>query len=176
MDFSIPRLACADRFVSSSIAVRHAERSISYGELAQESSQVANGLRALGVKAGDRVAVISRNSIESIEVLLGISKIGGVPVFLNWRLSLQELADLLDDARPVAVFMQQEFSEGLQATLSKLSFPSSALVFDSSELEVSYRHWKDQYESDLELSVERLRMWPHSYIHRVLPEEPKGRC
>lgn len=155
MDFSIPRLACADRFVSSSIAVRHAERSISYGELAQESSQVANGLRALGVKAGDRVAVISRNSIESIEVLLGISKIGGVPVFLNWRLSLQELADLLDDARPVAVFMQQEFSEGLQATLSKLSFPSSALVFDSSELEVSYRHWKDQYESDLELSVER---------------------
>ena len=59
MDFSIPRLACADRFASSSIAVRHAERSISYGEFEQASSRVANGLRAQGVTAGDRVAAIS---------------------------------------------------------------------------------------------------------------------
>jgi long-chain acyl-CoA synthetase len=51
--------------------------------------------------------------------------------------------------------MQQEFSEGLQATLSKLSFPSSTLVFDSSELQASYRHWKTRYGSKLELSVER---------------------
>lgn len=151
MDFSIPRLACVDRSASSSIAVRHNERSISYGELDQASSRVANGLVALGVMAEDRVAIVSRNNIESIEVLLGISKVGAVPVFLNWRLSPREIADLLEDARPVVVFSQQEFADGLRTTLSEQTFRAAVLVFDSSEHQLSYRHWKGQYESDLEL-------------------------
>lgn len=152
MDFSIPRLACVDRSASSSIAVRHNERSISYGELDQASSRVANGLVALGVMAEDRVAIVSRNNIESIEVLLGISKVGAVPVFLNWRLSPREIADLLEDARPVVVFSQQEFSDGLRTLLSERTMRAAVLVFDSSERQLSYRHWKGQYESDLELA------------------------
>jgi len=155
MALSIPKLACVDRIESSSIAVRHADKSISYGELDRASNQVANGLLALGVTSTDRVAIVSRNSIESIEALLGISKVGAIPVFLNWRLSLRELADLLEDARPGAIFTQQEFSDGLRAIESERSFSSSTLVFDSSRLQVSYSHWKARYESDLELSLER---------------------
>lgn len=53
-----------------------------------------------GLRAGDRVAVLARNGLESVELLLGAARLGAIVVPLNWRLAEPELAAALADAAP----------------------------------------------------------------------------
>ncbi len=52
----------------------------SFGEFDQQVSRIAGGLAALGVEAHDRVAIMGGNSIEFLETLVAITRIGAVAV------------------------------------------------------------------------------------------------
>lgn len=65
-------------------------------------------LTARGLRVGDRVAILAKNSIAHIEIF-GASKSGIVIVPLNWRLSEYELADLLHRSRPKLIFADDTF-------------------------------------------------------------------
>src|SRR5574340_534783 len=58
------------------------ERSLTYAQLNARTRRVANALSDLGVKAGDRVAVMAHNSIELLEVGAGLSKLSAISVLL----------------------------------------------------------------------------------------------
>ncbi|MFG2087985.1 MULTISPECIES: AMP-binding protein [unclassified Spirillospora] len=79
-------------------------REFSYGEAAGRVSRTAWRLRDdLGVRAGDRVAVLSGNRVEIIELLLACGRIGALLVPLNWRLPVPELARIAADCSPSLV-------------------------------------------------------------------------
>ena len=82
------------------VAVRHRDRSVTYLELDERSSRLAQALLAAGVGEGSRVAYIDRSAPEVIELLFAASKIGAVVVPLNWRLAAPELRVILEDAEP----------------------------------------------------------------------------
>ena len=82
------------------VAIRHGDRAVTYGELDERSSRLAQALLATGVRRGSRVAYLDRTGPEVIELLFAASKIGAVLVPLNWRLTRTELAVVLDDAQP----------------------------------------------------------------------------
>ena len=82
------------------MAVRHRDRSVTYLELDERSSRLAQALLAAGVGEGSRVAYIDRSAPEVIELLFAASKIGAVVVPLNWRLAAPELRVILEDAEP----------------------------------------------------------------------------
>lgn len=75
-------------------------RSISYAQLHRAAAERAAGLHALGLRAGDRVAVLSVNCVEMLELLFACARLGTVMVPLNYRLSDAELQRILDDCRP----------------------------------------------------------------------------
>lgn len=79
------------------IALICGERSLTYAELNTRARQVANALRSLGVRAGDRVAVMAHNSIELLEIAGGLSKLSAIGVLLNYRLKASEVAYILND-------------------------------------------------------------------------------
>ncbi len=54
------------------------ERSLTYAEFNTRARRIANALSSLGVKAGDRVAVMAYNSIEALEIAAGLSKLSAV--------------------------------------------------------------------------------------------------
>lgn len=68
----------------------------SYGEVAQRVRKLAGVLRAHGVTAGDRIAVLSRNRPEYLELFLAAGWIGAVVACQNWRLADPELKHCLD--------------------------------------------------------------------------------
>jgi long-chain acyl-CoA synthetase len=80
------------------VALRHGERELTYAQLDERSSRLAQALLALGVGTGARVAYLGRSAPEVIELLGAVSKIGSVIVPLNWRLSPRELAGVLANA------------------------------------------------------------------------------
>ena len=69
------------------------DASLSYGELATRSGQVANWLRGLGVRRGDRVLLMLGNVAPLWEVILATMKLGAVIIPAS---TLLQPADLVD--------------------------------------------------------------------------------
>jgi fatty-acyl-CoA synthase len=80
------------------VAVVHADREWTYGELHERVLRLAHGLRGLGVGRGDRVAYLGPNHPAYLETLFAAGTLGAVFVPLNMRLAGPELADQLADS------------------------------------------------------------------------------
>jgi acyl-CoA synthetase (AMP-forming)/AMP-acid ligase II len=78
---------------------------LTFADLQRRSSQTARLLAARGVGRGDRVAILGKNSPAFYDVLFGAAKLGAVLVGLNFRLSADELKDIVTDAEPKLTFV-----------------------------------------------------------------------
>ena len=90
-------------------AATMAGRTVTFAELDARSSQVANALLAEGVGAGDRVAVLDKNSVEYYEMIFGAAKAGAVLVGVNFRLARAEVDVILADCGATVVLVGEEF-------------------------------------------------------------------
>ncbi|MBI1905790.1 MAG: AMP-binding protein [Rhodocyclales bacterium] len=79
--------------------VRHEGQSITYAAMNRRSRQAAALLRARGVGAGDRVALMCYNTPGFIDALLGAWRIGATVVPINHKLQAPEAAYILDHCR-----------------------------------------------------------------------------
>jgi O-succinylbenzoate-CoA ligase len=84
-------------------------RRFRFAELEARASRVANALRARGVAAGDRVALLLMNGVEYLETYFALAKLGAVMVPLNWRLVPDELAFILRDSGATLLVYDAEF-------------------------------------------------------------------
>lgn len=82
-----------------------------YGQMNERAKSMANWLVKKGVKKGDRVAILAPNHISYFDLLFACVKIGAIFVPLNWRLSINELNDILLDSLPVVVGIHVSFVE-----------------------------------------------------------------
>src|SRR5713101_5790841 len=101
-------------------ALSFGDRVVTYGELEDRSSRVAQALLAEGVGAQDRVAYVDKNCVEFFEVLFGLAKVNAVNVMVNWRLSREEMAHVVNDSEAKLLFVGEEFFEHLEAMREKL--------------------------------------------------------
>ncbi|WP_431324302.1 AMP-binding protein [Rhizobium sp. YTU87027] len=87
-------------------------RQLSYAELDMRIARCGGFLKdMLGARRhGARVAMLARNSIDSIVLAFACQRIGAVYVPLNWRLSTAELRPILADCAPALVVHDEEFS------------------------------------------------------------------
>jgi long-chain acyl-CoA synthetase len=80
-----------------------------HDQLAQRAARIAAGLRGLGVSSGDNVAVVMANSVEFLEVSVGIAAVGANPVPVNWHWKSDEIGYLLSDSGSAVVFVHSDF-------------------------------------------------------------------
>src|SRR6185312_2958735 len=69
-----------------------------YRQLDQRMNRVASMLAALGVRPGERVAMLIGNRVEFIEFFFGAMRAGTIPLLLNTRLAASTLEGLIADA------------------------------------------------------------------------------
>ncbi|MCK5412742.1 MAG: AMP-binding protein, partial [Gemmatimonadetes bacterium] len=70
-----------------------------FAEVAAEANRVGNGLRELGVRAEDRVAILLPDSPEWAAAFFGTLKVGGVALGVNTLLTPAEHAYILRDGK-----------------------------------------------------------------------------
>ncbi|MFE6038299.1 acyl-CoA ligase (AMP-forming), exosortase A system-associated [Streptomyces sp. NPDC056452] len=79
-------------------ALTFRSRTLTYADLADRVTRAANGLRGLGVRRGDRVAVYSEKRIEAVVAFLAVSAAGAVLVPVNPVFRTRHLAHILSDS------------------------------------------------------------------------------
>src|SRR5205085_7957366 len=88
------------RFFPEKPAFVMGERRVTFGEYERRANRLVNALRGLGVTPGERLAFLSRNSLECLDVY-GAGETGGHPVApLNFRLTPRELEGVLELVEP----------------------------------------------------------------------------
>ena len=116
MEFNIADLfeSVADA-VPGRVAVVSGERRLTFAELDERATRMANALLGQGVRPGDHIGLYLYNGTEYLELMLAAFKIRAVPVNINYRYVEEELAFLLANANVVAVAYEAELAPRVMA-------------------------------------------------------------
>ena len=85
--------------------------SLTYARLSHRVEQVAGALRRLGVRRGDRVAVMAPAGLAFFDAYLGAARLGAAAVPFSTRLAPAEVARQLADADPRAAIVTAAYAE-----------------------------------------------------------------
>ncbi len=107
-----------------SLAIICGERRCTYNELARLTNRFGNAVLAAGLRRGEPVLMLMKDTPELVAAYLGIMRAGGVSVALNTRLMPKDLAYVATDSRARLLFVDNEFLPVVAETRSLLSdFP-----------------------------------------------------
>jgi malonyl-CoA/methylmalonyl-CoA synthetase len=94
-------------------AMEASARTYSYAEIDLETARMAHALSALGVTAGDRIAVQVEKSAENLLLYISSLRVGAVYLPLNTAYTLSELAYFIGDAEPVLIICDPAARQGV---------------------------------------------------------------
>jgi len=112
------------------IAFKDERNEVSFDLANRRINAFLRSLYELGLKKGDRVAVLLYNCTEYCELLYGLPKGGLVMVPLNYRLVGRELKYILNNSEVSAIIYDQEFSETIGNIKSELETISHYIVIN----------------------------------------------
>lgn len=81
-----------------------------YADLAVRTRKLANALTELGVRHGDRVATVGWNTYRHLEAFYAISGLGAVCHAINPRLTMDNMAYVVNDAEDKVVLFDLSFA------------------------------------------------------------------
>ena len=118
-------------------------RTITHAGLASRVRRLVNALAARGVQRKERVAVLSQNCPEYLEIY-GAAALGGfIGVGLNYRLSVAEQADILRDCQPAVFVFEATYTE--RAAELRSALPPGVRLLCIGETP----DWAESYEAAL---------------------------
>ncbi|MCT8165311.1 MULTISPECIES: AMP-binding protein [unclassified Pseudomonas] len=120
------------------VAVADANTRVTFSQLEARSNRLASGLGALGVAAGEHVAILAANRVELVEAEVALYKAAMVKVPINARLSLEEVLRVLEDSCSVVVITDASFAAALAERRAVLPRLRHIVALDGDAGDVSY--------------------------------------
>ena len=109
--------------IPDKVAVVYGEKKLTWKELDDRANRLGNALIDLGIKKGEKVAVLMYNQLEFIETLFAMHKTGIAPAPVNYRYVGDEIEYIVGGSDSVALICGDEFLEtvhSIQPNLSKV--------------------------------------------------------
>ncbi len=91
---------------------------VTYAGLLDRVSRAAQGLRALGLQADQRVVMVMTDSPEFVVVYLAAMRIGAVPVPISTMLRAADIAEILTDSRATIVAVSGVYRDVVASALA----------------------------------------------------------
>ena len=108
------------------IALIFEDSKINYRDLLKLIDLFENYLiNILKIKTNDRIAILSYNRVEYILLFYACAKIGSILVPINWRLTNYEINNILNDVKPKALFIEDQFKK---LSIKNLKFKNFKIV------------------------------------------------
>jgi acyl-CoA synthetase (AMP-forming)/AMP-acid ligase II len=109
------------------------DRQWTWAEFDARVRRLSGALVAAGVGRGDRVAFVDKNHPACLETTFAAAGIGAANAVVNWRLSGDELAYVLNDSGAKVVFVGAELVPVLDAIRDRLPALERVVVVDEYE-------------------------------------------
>jgi fatty-acyl-CoA synthase len=117
------------------VAIESRDQRITYAQLDARSEALAGALLGFGVSRGDRVASLTGNCPEHVELFFACAKAGLVLTPLSWRLAPAELAYQLDNAEPGVLLVEPAHASLADAALAAADHNPPRLTLTRAELD-----------------------------------------
>jgi acyl-CoA synthetase (AMP-forming)/AMP-acid ligase II len=126
------------------LALKDSKRQLSFKEYNSRSCMLANGFIDMGLKKGDRLAVISTNCLEFMEIYAAVAKAGIVVVPINWRLAPRDMQFIINNSDAKAVIVRDEFVKNIEIIRKNLpNVPEQNFIFIGDETPEEYTNFED---------------------------------
>jgi len=102
------------------IAIKEKDRMFTYFELNKRVNKLSHSLLSLGLKKGDKFAVLLENSIEIIEAYLAAAKTGLIIVPIHFRFVEREIINVMENSDSKVFIVHNEFTPIIDSIKSKL--------------------------------------------------------
>ena len=132
------------RLFPKKIGVRDLERAMTFFQWNARSCRLANALLGLGLRKGDRVAVLAFNCLEWAEIYAATAKAGLVAVPVNFRLLGPEIRYIVENCEAAALIVQDDLVGSIEEIRSELPIaPRNYIHFGRSVCPPGYRGYED---------------------------------
>ncbi|AQU80487.1 long-chain fatty acid--CoA ligase [Planococcus faecalis] len=109
------------------------DRSYTYHEFNRMVNQLANGLISLGIKKGEKIALMMKNSDYFAISYYAVAKTGAVIVPMNFRLVAREANYILDQSDSVFVICDQEYEKMIHDASSTIPAVRQVIIVETAE-------------------------------------------
>ena len=116
------------RLMPDRIAARDSRRSISFSQWNARACRLANGLLGIGLKKGDRVALLAYNRLEWMEIYIALAKAGLVAVPINFRLVGPEICYIASHASARAIIVEDALVNAVEPIRADVAIPDRAWI------------------------------------------------
>jgi fatty-acyl-CoA synthase len=111
------------------IGVKDLNKAYTFKEWNERSCRLANGLADLGLKKGDRFAVLAYNCVEWMEIYTAAAKGGFICVPIMFRLSAPEMEYIINHCEAKVIIVQEQWVEHTNAMKKNLATVGTYLSF-----------------------------------------------
>lgn len=159
------------------IALKDKNRSYTYSELNRRVNKLSHSLLSLGLKKGDKFAVLLENSVEIVEAYLAAAKTGLIIVPVHFRFVGKEIVNIMDNSDAKAFIVHDEFTPTVDEIKSDLKNVKSEQYIVVGEKVKGYKEYeefvKGASEGEPEVNVECHDPWIILYTSGTTGK-PKG--
>ena len=131
------------RYFPGKTAVIFEDRRVTFAEFSARVRRFANALAARGLQRQARFAVLAQNCLEYFEAVGAAERAGFIAVTLNWRLSSQELGQILDNCTPTVFIFEAQFTAQVESLRRRGSSIERFIIIGPAT------DWAESYEDAL---------------------------
>ncbi len=102
---------------------------ITYAEHFGRCQRIASGIHKLGVRLQDRVAVLSQNTREFMELYTAAELSGYIVATVNWRLAVPEMLWILTDSLPKVLCFEAQYTDAVDRMRGELPHVENYICF-----------------------------------------------
>ena len=121
-------VAAYARLLPDKIGTRDSQRALTFAQWNERSCRLANALLGLGLRKGDRVALLAYNCVEWMEMYVGLAKAGLVAVPMNFRLVATEIKYIVEHCDARALIVQNELLGAVEELRGSLPIADNAWI------------------------------------------------
>jgi acyl-CoA synthetase (AMP-forming)/AMP-acid ligase II len=124
----VENIALHAKFRGNRIAFICGERKATWTDFNALVNVIASTLKEKGLKKGDKVALLSLNSIDAAGVMFGVMRAGGVIVPLSALLTPPQVASLVEDSGSQFVFCDAHLQDLIAPVLAQIRIPAQRRI------------------------------------------------
>ncbi|NWO12172.1 long-chain-fatty-acid--CoA ligase [Virgibacillus sp.] len=141
----------AIKYYPNKVAVIDEEKTFTYAQFGERTDRLSQALINAGIHEGDHIAVMLPNTHYMLECFYGICQTGAVMVPLNYRISPEDMAYIINHSDAKLLIVDAAFTSSIKEIESELNLNDIVVVevpgYDSQIEGIDYEHFIQCVES-----------------------------